>query len=125
MSYDLRIAVKVAGTDEDLYAVIAQPEYSSPTYNLRDMFVASMDWDYEQGVWYPVNDVYQKIVGGCIKLRYYPGQFKKYESPNGWGTTDSALRALESLKECIDEIENPDGWSGWNTIPKSLMYMSW
>lgn len=125
MSYDLRIAVKVAGTDEELYAVIAQPELCSPTYNLRDMFVACMDWDYEQGEWYRVDKVYQHIVLGIINLKHHEGQFLKYNPPNGWGDTVSALRALESLKECIDDIVNPDGWYGWNTIPKALLYMSW
>lgn len=125
MSYDLRIAVKVKGPEEDVYAVIAEPEYHSPTYNLREMFVACMDWDYEQGKWYNVAEVYQKIVGGCINLRYHADQFKKYNPSNGWGDTVSALRALESLKECIDEIDNPDGWDGWNTIPKAYLYMSW
>ena len=42
MSYDLRIGVKVEGTD--IIAVIAEPRLSSPTYNLRDMFVACMDF---------------------------------------------------------------------------------
>ena len=125
MSYDIRIAVKVAGADEDLYAVIAQPEFSSPTYNLRDMFVACMDWDYDQGKWYKVTDVYQKIVRGILNLRGNERQFMKYNPPNGWGDTQSALRALESLKECIDDIDNPEGWYGWNTIPKGLLYMSW
>lgn len=125
MSYDLRIAVKVAGTDEDLYAVIAEPEYNSPTYNLRDMFVACMEWDYDQGTWYKVSDVYQHIVRGIINLTENERQFWRYNSPNGWGDTMSALRALKSLKDCIDDIENPDGWYGWNTIPKGLLYLSW
>ena len=38
MSYDLRLGVKLA--DTDIIAVIAEPECSGPTYNLRDMFVA-------------------------------------------------------------------------------------
>lgn len=48
MSYDLRLAVKVEGT-KDLYAVIAEPEYDSPTYNIGEMFRACMGWDFEQG----------------------------------------------------------------------------
>ena len=43
MSYDLRIGVKVEGTD--IIAVIGEPEKSSPTYNLREMFVTCMDWN--------------------------------------------------------------------------------
>ena len=36
MSYDLRIAVKVDGCDK--FAEIAEPEYSSPAYNLGKMY---------------------------------------------------------------------------------------
>lgn len=50
MSYDIRFGVKVDGMDGYI-AVIDMPEYDSPTYNLRDMFVACMDWDYSQGKW--------------------------------------------------------------------------
>ena len=125
MSYDIRIAVKVKGPEEDMYAVIAEPEYSSPTYNLGEIFRACMDWDYDQGEWYNVAEIYQKIVLGCINLRYHADQFKKYNPSNGWGDTESALKALESLKACIDDIESPDVWSGWNMIPKAYLYMSW
>lgn len=47
MSYDLRIAVKVDGCDK--FAEIAEPEHSSPTYNLGKMFRACTEWDYKQG----------------------------------------------------------------------------
>ena len=47
MSYDIRIAVKLDKIDK--FVNIGVPEYDSPTYNLRDMFVACMDWDYNQG----------------------------------------------------------------------------
>ena len=50
MSYDLRIAVKVDGCDK--FAQIAEPEYSSPTYNLGKMFRACTGWDYKQGEYY-------------------------------------------------------------------------
>ena len=61
MSYDIRICVKVDGIDK--YAEIARPEYDSPTYNLRDMFVACMGWDYEQGEYYRCNYVIGKHNG--------------------------------------------------------------
>ena len=127
MSYDLRIAVKVEGAEKgNEFAVIAMPEYHSPTYNLSEMFRKCTGWDFEQSVYYRVSDVYQNIVRGIINLTEYEADFEKYNSPNGWGTTTSALKALKSLKECIDDIENPDGWkSGWNTFPKSLLYVAW
>ena len=58
-------------------------------------------------------------------LRQNRDEFEKYKSPNGWGTTQSALEALKSLKQCIDDIEDPNGWSGWNTFPKELLYVAW
>ena len=64
MSYDLRIAVKVAGVpknEPDLYVVIAEPELSNPTYNLGEMFRACTGWDYDQGEFYKVSDVYENI----------------------------------------------------------------
>jgi len=126
MSYDLRIAVKVDGAEKgNEYAVIAEPEFHSPTYNIGKMFRKCMGWDFKQGEYYRVSDVYQNIVRGILNLREHEEEYEKYNSPNGWGTTESALKALESLKQCIDDIEDPYGWSGWNTFPKNLLYVAW
>lgn len=123
MSYDLRIGVKVEGA-QDLYAVIAEPEFSSPTYNLRKMFVACMGWDYEQGKWYKVTDVLPMIQHGIKELKFHHSKYRKYDAPNGWGTVESALKALESLEQCIRD--NSEGASTtWNAIPIELMYMRW
>lgn len=123
MSYDLRIGVKVAGTD--IIAVIGHPEVDQPTYNLRDMFVACMDWDYTQGEWYKVSEVYEKICRGIAELSGYPKKYKKFEPDNGWGTVSSALEALISLRDCIDDIVDPNGWRGWNTIPMKHLWVAW
>lgn len=123
MSYDIRIGVKIEGYND--YAVIAEPEYASPTYNLREMFVACMNWDYEQGEWYKVSDVYEKIKRGVYELTFNEKAYRKYNPDNGWGDTESALEALKSLLDCIDSIEDPDSWEGWNTIPKAYLYMRW
>lgn len=126
MSYDLRIAVKVEGAEKgNEYAVIAEPEINNPTYNIGEMLRECTGWDFEQGEFYRVSDVYENIVRGIINLTEHEKEFEKYNSPNGWGTTVSALRALKSLKQCIDEIENPNAWSGWNTFAKSLLYVAW
>lgn len=123
MSYDIRIGVKIEGYDG--YAVIAEPECANPTYNLREMFVACMGWDYKQGEWYKVSDIYTKIERGILELTYNERAYLKLNPENGWGDTQSALRALKSLKECIDNIDNPDSWFGWNTVPKEYLYMEW
>lgn len=126
MSYDLRIAVKVEGAENDNeFAIIAEPERNNPTYNLGEMFRACTGWDFKQGEFYKVSDVYQNIVRGIVNLTEHEDEFEKYNPPNGWGTTQSALAALKSLKECIDDIEDPNSWSGWNTFPKELLYVAW
>ena len=124
MRYDLRIAVKVEGT-KDLFCVIAEPKYSSPTYNLGQMFRACTGWDYDQGKYYKVSDVYHLIERGIYELTYNEEKYLPMNPENGWGDTQSALKALKSLKECIDNIENPDSWDGRNTVPKEYMYVAW
>lgn len=123
MSYDLRIGVKVEGTD--IIAVIAEPEESSPTYNLREMFVKCTLWDYKQSEWYKVSEVYDKICRGIAELSAYPKKYTRYEPDNGWGTVSSALEALISLRDCIDDIVDPNGWNGWNTIPMEHLWVAW
>lgn len=115
MSYDLRVAVKVEGCDK--YADIAEPEYASPTYNLRDMFVACMDWDYKQGEYYSCKEVLPKIEHGINELTYNDKKYVKYNPPNGWGDLRGALEALISLRECILEQAEE--------IPLECLYMSW
>lgn len=115
MSYDLRIAVKVDGID--LFAQIAEPEYSSPTYNLRDMFVACMDWDYTQGAYYPCSVVIGSIEHGINELRTKRSKYIKYNPSNGWGDIDGAIRVLESLRECIYEQSE--------IIPIEHLWMAW
>lgn len=122
MSYDIRFGVKVEGMDGYI-AVIGEPEYSSPTYNLRDMFVACMDWDYMQGEWYKCQEVLPKIEQGLHKLKFNGGAYKKYNPKNGWGSVESAIEALESV---LDEIEHltSGNWT-WNKIPLQHLWMCW
>ena len=115
MSYDLRVAVKVEGCDK--YADIGEPEYANPTYNLRDMFVACMNWDYEQGKYYRCDEVLPKIVHGIVALIVNRSEYEKYSPANGWGSIDSAIQDLESLRDCIyEEAEE---------IPLECLYMCW
>ena len=123
MSYDLRIGVKVEGTD--IIAVIAEPERDSPTYNLGRMFRACTGWEFSQGEWYSVAMVYPLIQRGIAELIAYPEKYRKYEPDNKWGTVETAVEDLRSLKECIDNITDSNLWSGWNTIPKEFLWVAW
>lgn len=126
MSYDIRFGVKVAGAPEDCYAVIGEPEYSSPTYNLRPIFEKSMDWDYKQGEWYPITDVMPKIQRAITELTIYPKKYKKLEPENGWGTIGSAMKCLMSVVNYFNP-ESFDGLAGgWNAdVPIGCIYMCW
>ena len=111
MSYDIRLAVAVAGAPvnedgEQLYAVIGTPEYDSPTYNLGDMFRACTGWDFKQGTFYRVSEVLPLIEKGIHELQFNAKAYEKYEPENGWGTIRSALDALESMLECIEKNVN-------------------
>ncbi|MBQ1365172.1 MAG: hypothetical protein IIY60_05080 [Clostridia bacterium] len=96
MSYDIRFGVKVEGA-KNVFAIIGRPEYDDPTYNIRDIFVKSMDWDYKQGEWYPMTEVMQKVERGIHELTYNEKEYKKYNPSNGWGSTKSALECLQSI----------------------------
>ena len=122
MSYDIRFGVKVEGMDGYI-AVIDEPEYSSPTYNLRDMFVACMDWDYSQGVWYNCTDAIPKFERGLKELREHPKKYRKYNATNGWGTIESAIKALRSVIDTAYSIAG-GGWT-WNKIPLEHLWLRW
>ena len=115
MSYDLQICVKVEGAD--YYPPIAYPDYDHPTYNLRDMFVKCMDWEYVQGNIYKCSDIIGNVERGINELETKRAKYTKYNPPNGWGNIDSALKALVSLKNCIYETAE--------YIPIEHLYMRW
>ena len=115
MSYDLRVAVKVEGCDQ--YADIATPKFDHPTYNLRDMFVACMDWDYSQGEYYPCSEYIKKLERGILELQNNGKAYDKYRPSNGWGRTVDALIALKSWRNCIHEQAEE--------IPIDCLYMRW
>ena len=126
MSYDIRFGVKVAGAPDDCFAVIGNPERDSPTYNLREMFVKSMNWDYDQDEWYPIKDVLPKVQRGITALEQHPDEYKAYEPDNGWGTIGGAIECLQSIVDYFD----PENWCGfvgsWNAdIPLNCIYMRW
>lgn len=124
MSYDIRFGVKVAGAPDDCFAVIGEPERDSPTYNLREVFETSMDWDYHQGQWYPITEVLPKVQRGIKELTRHPEKYKELEPKNGWGTISSAVECLQSI---VNWFNGWDGIAGtWNAdIPIDCIYMSW
>ena len=123
MSYDIRFGVKVEGA-KDVYAVIGVPEYDSSTYNNRDIFTHCMNWDYEQGKWYPMDEVLPMIKDGINELITNPHLYKRYEPDNGWGGIDSAKKCLQSI---VDWFFPEKEWEREydEDIPLNCIYMKW
>lgn len=119
MSYDIYLGVRIHGTDK--YAIIGEPSYNSPTYNLGEMFRACMDWDFDQGEWYKVVDVLPNIERGIHELAFNRKKYEKYIPSNGWGSIGSALKCLESIKTYIQH--HVDGWE--QEIPIEHLYIRW
>ena len=115
MSYDLRICVKAEGCD--CYPTIEVPEFDSPTYNLRDMFVACMDWYFKQGKMYRCSEIIKKVEIGILELQTNRYFYERYNPANRWGNIDVALKTLKSLRDCIYETAED--------IPIECLYMRW
>ncbi|WP_341323391.1 hypothetical protein NSQ62_07925 [Solibacillus sp. FSL H8-0523] len=49
------------------------------------------------------NEVLPKLKQGLIKLKENPVYFNKFNSPNGWGTYDGAVKWLEKLIKEFEE----------------------
>lgn len=126
MSYDIRFGVQTveANNDGENMCIVGAPELDSPTYNLRPMFVACMDWEYEQGKWYPMTEVLPKIEHGIDELTKHRKKYEKYNSPNGWGTLDGARECLENWKDAVTS----DGWDYDKPIhlwPVETLWFRW
>lgn len=109
MSYDIRWCVETVreNNDGERFVVVHTPEYDSPTYNYRKMFVACMNWNYKQGECYPMTEVLPKLRHGLEQLVEHPEKYRQYEPENGWGTLNGAIRCISSW---IDELTNEDDW---------------
>lgn len=56
----------------------------------------------ENGIFY-ASDIISKLKKGIDLLKSNPDEFKKYNSPNGWGKYEDFLSFLEEyLQACID-----------------------
>lgn len=109
MSYDIRFGVQTVceNNDGERFVVVHVPEYDNPTYNLSDMFRACMDWDYDQGEWYPMTEVLPRIERGIRELVGNRSKYERYNPPNGWGDLDGALRCLRNWRSSLVNDDDP------------------
>lgn len=97
MSYDVKFKVKVEGVDA--WVPVGDCE-ANITWNLRDMIEKSTGLPWinvaNNGL---CKDIMPAIRKGYNELEMYPDKYKKYESPNGWGTIDGCVRFFGDILE--------------------------
>lgn len=116
MSYDLRVAIKTTSGE---YVDVNWPDRYSPTYNLGEMFTACTGWDFEQSKYYNAEKVEPLILHGIRELVIHEDDYRQYDAPNGWGTTETALKDLMSLYKCIHETSEE------RDVPLNELWVSW
>lgn len=127
MSYDIRFGVQTVceNNDGERFVVVRTPELDCPTYNLRDMFVACMDWDYEQGKWYPMTEALPKIERGIRELAEHPEKYDRYNPPNGWGNLNGALECLRNWRAEFVADDDPVLGDGKEHFEFELVTYMW
>lgn len=95
MSYDIRFRVQVKDTDE--YVDVGNCD-ANITWNVRKIIVKStgLEWKNEENNGF-VKDVIPYIKRGLSELEYFPEKYKKYESPNGWGTIEGTKNFFKNI----------------------------
>ena len=109
MSYDISFKVKVEGIDR--YVEVGDCD-ANTTWNVREMIVKStgLEWKNEDNNGL-VKDVMPFIYRGYAQLLKFPEIYKKYESPNGWGTVESTRDFFKTIIESWEAFckwENED-----------------
>ena len=127
MSYDIEFGVQTVceNNDGERFAWVRSPEMDSPTYNLREMFAACMDWDYEQGKWYPMTEVLPKIERGIRELAGHPERYERYSPPNGWGSLKGALECLRNWRSEFVADDDPVLGDGKEHYEFELVTYTW
>jgi hypothetical protein len=84
------------------------------THNLGKMAEAAGIYD---ALWHPEKHGYAKagqivpiLKEGLLKLESNPTKFKKFDSPNGWGTYEHFVPFVKSVLVACEEYPDADIW---------------
>lgn len=102
MSYDISFRVKVE--DADVWLPVGEC-HSNITYNMRELIhhATGLQWlnCENNGL---CTYIIPCIRRGLEKLRAHPERYKKYESPNGWGTVQEVISFFAEILEDWDNF---------------------
>lgn len=89
MSYDIDFRGRLYGTDK--YVSVGDCT-ANITWNVGEMIRKATGLEWKNGENNGlVKDIIPYIEKGLEELRLHPSKYKKYESPNGWGTIDGCI----------------------------------
>lgn len=108
MSYDISFRVKVEGAD----VWLPVGDYrANITYNVGELIrhATGLQWLNCENNGLCAN-IIPYIRRGLEKLRAHPERYKKYESPNGWGTVEGVISFFAKVLEEWDNFvaDNPE-----------------
>lgn len=106
MSYDISLYRKGIKNAERIYY-----DYDGNiTYNVCEMLeVAFGEQHLKKWNNKPVNEFIEEFKKGYEDMMLNPTKYKKYDSPNGWGTYETTLKAIQNLYNYIVKYTNYDG----------------
>ncbi len=117
MSYDVSIRLPVKGL-EDRYVEVA--DLGNITWNVHELIKRSSGWEIKNednnGAVLPW---LKMIEHGISELENRPSKYRKYESPNGWGTVSGTLNFYH---RCYD---NASDWISFNEelLPVAVVWV--
>ena len=104
---------------EDKWVEVA--DLGNITWNVRELIAKSSGWQIKNCASNgPVLPWLRLIEIGMQELENNPDKYKKYESPNGWGT----IRGVNSFyHSCYD---NASDWISWNEdlLPVAVIWVN-
>lgn len=106
MSYDIELYRKGIKSNKRVYYNYE----GNITYNVYEMLEVAFGENHLKK-WNDLScDKFIKdLEKGYIDMKENPKKYKKYDSPNGWGTYETTLYSIEKLYEAIKEYAEIDG----------------
>ena len=96
MSYDVSFVVHEKYTN----SLIFIGDSVNITWNVKELIKQSSGWNIKNEATNGLaKDLIPKLQVGLYKLEHYEGDYKKYESPNGWGTIEGVKRFYKKIIE--------------------------
>ena len=107
MSYDIALYRKGIINKERVY----YPYDGNITWNVREMLEVAFGEEHLKK-WNSLScdKFFDDLEKGYIDMIKNPKKYKKYDSPNGWGTYETTLREIKELYESIQEYAELDGF---------------